>query len=93
MAKARKKAIYKRVLLKLSGEAMQGELEYGIDTKVIANLSQQIKRVLAELPVEMGIVIGGGNIFRGIQAAAEGMDRSTADYMGMLATVLNALAL
>ncbi len=93
MARAHKKTAYKRVLLKLSGEAMQGNLDYGIDTKVIAVVAQQIKEVLTELPVEMGIVIGGGNIFRGIQAAAQGMDRSTADYMGMLATVLNALAL
>jgi uridylate kinase len=93
MAKAGKKTAYKRVLLKLSGEAMQGDLEYGIDTKVIAVLSRQIMEVLDELPIEMGIVIGGGNIFRGIKASAQGMDRSTADYMGMLATVLNALAL
>lgn len=93
MAKSRKRIAYKRVLLKLSGEAMQGDLDYGIDTKVIAVVARQIKEVLTKLPVEMGIVIGGGNIFRGIQAAAQGMDRSTADYMGMLATVLNALAL
>jgi len=87
------KAAYHRVLLKLSGEAMQGTLPYGIDTKVIASMAQQVKDVLAELPVELAIVIGGGNIFRGLQAAAQGMDRSTADYMGMLATLLNALAL
>ena len=93
MAKAGKKSAYKRVVLKLSGEAMQGDLEYGIDTKVITDVSRQIKEVLAEVPVEMAIVIGGGNIFRGIKASAQGMDRSTADYMGMLATVLNALAL
>jgi uridylate kinase len=93
MAKATKKSVYKRVLLKLSGEAMQGELDYGIDTKVITVVARQIKEIMTNLPVEMGIVIGGGNIFRGVQAAAQGMDRSTADYMGMLATVLNALAL
>lgn len=72
---------------------MQGTLPYGIDTKVIASMSQQIKDVISEIPIELAIVIGGGNIFRGIQAAAQGMDRSTADYMGMLATLLNALAL
>jgi len=94
MAKARKKkAVYKRVLLKLSGEALQGAQEYGIDPKVVASISQQIKDVLVELPTDIAIVIGAGNIFRGIQASAKGMDRSTADYMGMLATVLNALAL
>ncbi len=93
MAKTRKRPAYKRVLLKLSGEAMQGTQQYGIDTKVIATISEQIKNVVTGLSVEVAIVIGGGNIFRGIQAAAQGMDRSTADYMGMLATVLNALAL
>ena len=93
MAKARKKAAYKRVLLKLSGEAMQGSQEYGIDPQAIAEVSSQIKEILDTLSLEIAIVIGGGNIFRGIRAAAKGMDRSTADYMGMLATVLNALAL
>ncbi len=94
MAKARKKKpAYKRVLLKLSGEALQGAQEYGIDPKVVASISRQLKDVLVELPTDIAIVIGGGNIFRGIQASAKGMDRSTADYMGMLATVLNALAL
>jgi uridylate kinase len=93
MTKARKQAVYRRVLLKLSGEAMQGSQQYGIDTKVITSISGQLKDVLAEIPTEIAIVIGGGNIFRGVQAAAEGMDRSTADYMGMLATILNALAL
>ena len=72
---------------------MQGKREYGIDTAVITSISRQIRDVLGEMPMEIAIVIGGGNIFRGIQAAAQGMDRSTADYMGMLATVLNALAL
>jgi uridylate kinase len=94
MAKARKKkSVYQRVLLKLSGEALEGALQYGIDTKVVVSISRQIKNVLDELPTEIAIVIGAGNIFRGIQASAQGMDRSTADYMGMLATVLNALAL
>lgn len=93
MAKAPKKAAYKRVLLKLSGEAIQGDLEYGIDPKAVSSVAGQIKNALSDLPLELAIVIGGGNIFRGIKAAAEGIDRSTADYMGMLATVLNALAL
>ncbi|GAB4348885.1 MAG: UMP kinase [Candidatus Abyssubacteria bacterium] len=93
MTQPRQKSKYKRVLLKLSGEAMQGDQPYGIDPKVINTVARQIKEVLSESSVEMAIVIGGGNIFRGIQAAAQGMDRSTADYMGMLATVLNALAL
>jgi uridylate kinase len=93
MPKARKKAAYKRVLLKLSGEAIQGEQDFGIDPAAVALVSSQIKAALNEAPLEIAIVIGGGNIFRGIKAAAEGIDRSTADYMGMLATVLNALAL
>lgn len=93
MAKAPKKAAYKRVLLKLSGEAIQGDQDYGIDPKAVSSVAGQIKNVLSDLPLELAIVIGGGNIFRGIKAAAEGIDRSTADYMGMLATVLNALAL
>ncbi|MBI4832322.1 MAG: UMP kinase [Candidatus Lindowbacteria bacterium] len=93
MATVGKKAAYQRVLLKLSGEAMQGSQQYGIDTKVIKSVSEQLRDVVAEIPTQIAIVIGGGNIFRGIQAAAEGMDRSTADYMGMLATILNALAL
>jgi uridylate kinase len=93
MTKATRKAVYRRVLLKLSGEAMQGSQQYGIDTKVIISISDQLKEVVAEIPTQIAIVIGGGNIFRGIQAAAQGMDRSTADYMGMLATILNALAL
>lgn len=93
MAKSGDKPVYKRVMLKLSGEAMQGSREYGIDTGVIRNVSRQLKKITTELSIEMAIVIGGGNIFRGLQAAAQGIDRSTADYMGMLATVLNALAL
>ena len=93
MAKRRKKAAYKRVLLKLSGEAIQGDQDYGIDPKAVVAVSRQIKDTLDDLSLEVAIVIGGGNIFRGIQAAARGIDRSTADYMGMLATVLNALAL
>lgn len=83
---------YRRVLLKLSGEAMVGESTYGIDPTVVDRLATQIKRV-ADRGVEVAIVIGGGNIWRGLAASSQGMDRATADYMGMVATVLNALAL
>jgi uridylate kinase len=83
---------YKKLLLKLSGEAFQGKEKFGISLDILNSISQEIKQVL-ELGVQIAIVIGGGNIFRGIAAAAAGMDRSTADYMGMLATVINALAL
>ncbi|MEE8413034.1 MAG: UMP kinase [Dehalococcoidales bacterium] len=83
---------YKRVLIKLSGEAFSGEKGYGIDVPTLKNVAQQIKRI-AEMGVEIGIVIGGGNIWRGAEAEKEGMDRVTADYAGMLATVINALAL
>ncbi len=85
-------AKYKRVLLKLSGEAFSGGADYGIDSSVLAKFSQQIKRVM-EMGVSVAIVVGGGNIWRGAKAEAEGMDRVTADYSGMLATVINALAL
>jgi uridylate kinase len=93
MAKSRKKAAYKRVLLKLSGESIQGDQEYGIDPKAVTAVARQIAETLEDLSLEIAIVIGGGNIFRGIHASALGINRSTADYMGMLATVLNALAL
>ncbi|MCH8018674.1 UMP kinase [candidate division KSB1 bacterium] len=83
---------YKRVLLKLSGEALMGEQGLGIDPKVVENIASEIKEVNG-MGVEMGIVIGGGNIFRGLSASARGMDRVSADYMGMLATVINAMAL
>jgi uridylate kinase len=83
---------FRRVLLKLSGEAMVGESAYGIDPAVVDRIAQQIKRV-ADQQIEMAIVIGGGNIWRGLAASSQGMDRATADYMGMVATVLNALAL
>ncbi|MBI5049083.1 MAG: UMP kinase [Deltaproteobacteria bacterium] len=83
---------FKRILLKLSGEALMGSQSYGLDVKVIDSISREIKTVYG-LGVEVAIVIGGGNIFRGIAASANGMDRATADYMGMLATVINALAL
>ncbi len=79
MAKAPKKAAYKRVLLKLSGEAIQGDQDYGIDPKAVSSVAGQIKTTLSDFPLQLAIVIGGGNIFRGIQAAAEGIDRSTAD--------------
>jgi len=84
--------IYKRVLLKLSGEALLGERQYGIDPVRISQYAQEIKKV-TNLGVEIAVVIGGGNIFRGVSAASNGMDRVQADYMGMLATVINGLAL
>lgn len=83
---------YKRVLLKLSGEALMGEDAYGINRATIIRMTEEIAEV-AKLGVELAIVIGGGNIFRGLAPGAQGMDRATADYMGMLATVMNALAL
>jgi uridylate kinase len=83
---------YKRVLLKLSGEAFSGGAKFGIDTATVIGVSKQIKQVI-EMGVEVGIVVGGGNIWRGIEAEEEGMERVTADYAGMLATVINALAL
>ena len=83
---------YNRVLLKLSGEALMGDREFGIDPKRISEYAEEIKTV-AELGVQVGIVIGGGNIFRGISGASQGMDRVQADHMGMLATVINGLAL
>jgi len=83
---------YKRILLKLSGEALMGEQKSGIDPLVVKNIAGQVKEI-RERGVDVGIVIGGGNIFRGIAGATKGMDRVTADHMGMLATVINALAL
>ena len=83
---------YKRVLLKLSGEALQGEQGYGIDPKVITEIAGQINEIV-DGGIELAITVGGGNIFRGLAGAAEGMDRAQADYIGMLATVMNALAL
>ena len=84
--------MYHRVLLKLSGEALVGQVGYGIDPVVVQRIAQQVARV-RELGVELAVVVGGGNIFRGLAASTLGMDRATADYMGMLATVMNALAL
>jgi uridylate kinase len=83
---------YKRILLKLSGEALMGDQTYGIDPAVATRIAQDIAEIQA-LGVQTAVVIGGGNIFRGLAASARGMDRSTGDYMGMLATVINALAL
>ena len=83
---------YQRILLKLSGEALMGDQAYGIDPAVATRIAQDVAEIQA-LGVQTGVVIGGGNIFRGLAASARGMDRSTGDYMGMLATVINALAL
>jgi uridylate kinase len=85
-------APYRRVLLKISGEALAGRQGYGIEPETISRIAEEIREVV-EMGVELAIVIGGGNIFRGIAASAGGMDRATGDYMGMLATVINALAL
>jgi uridylate kinase len=84
--------VFKRVLLKLSGEALMGEDAYGINRETVNAIVAQVKEIV-EMGVQVGIVIGGGNIFRGVAPAAEGMDRANADYMGMLATVMNAMAL
>ncbi|MBX9588735.1 MAG: UMP kinase [Hyphomonadaceae bacterium] len=83
---------YKRLLLKLSGEALVGKAGYGIDVDVVMRLCREIKEA-SDAGAEIAVVVGGGNIFRGLSGAADGMDRATADYMGMLATVMNALAL
>ncbi|MGH2415968.1 MAG: UMP kinase [Microcystaceae cyanobacterium] len=83
---------YHRVLLKLSGEALMGNLGYGIDPKVVADIAQEISDVVHK-GIQIAIVVGGGNIFRGVKAAAAGMDRATADYVGMIATVMNAMTL
>jgi uridylate kinase len=83
---------YQRILLKLSGEALMGSDAFGINRGTVERIVEQVKEV-AEMGVQMGVVIGGGNIFRGVSQGAAGMDRATADYMGMLATVINALAL
>ncbi len=86
------KPVYRRILLKLSGEALMGSEPYGIDTRVLREIAEELAEV-HNLGTEVALVIGGGNIFRGVSAASGGMDRSTADYMGMLATVMNALAM
>jgi uridylate kinase len=86
------KAVYKRVLLKLSGEALLGKSSFGIDPDTVNEISREIKEI-ADMGVQLGIVVGGGNIFRGFDGSTRGMDRTSADYMGMLATVINSLAL
>lgn len=86
------KPLYKRILLKLSGEALMGSSSYGIDPDVVTRISKEIARANSQ-GAEVCVVVGGGNIFRGLKGAAQGIDRATADYMGMLATVMNALAL
>jgi len=86
------KPLFKRILLKLSGEALVGDLDYGISPRVVQKVALEVKEV-RDLGVEVGIVIGGGNIYRGVAASARGMDRASADHMGMLATVINSLAL
>src|SRR5579871_5087233 len=83
---------YKRVLLKLSGEALMGDKGFGIDPEIVRRLASEIQDI-HELGVEIAVVIGGGNIFRGLAASAQGFDRVSADHMGMLATVINSLAL
>jgi uridylate kinase len=92
MPDAQRPAAYRRVLLKISGEALAGKQGYGIDPETIAGIAEEIREVIG-MGVQLAVVIGGGNIFRGIAASAGGMDRATGDYMGMLATVINALAL
>jgi uridylate kinase len=85
-------AVYKRILLKLSGEALAGEQRYGIDPETIITIANEIKEIVA-CGAELALVIGGGNIFRGLAASSRGMDRASADYIGMLATMINALAM
>lgn len=92
MSKSGHKPAYKRILLKLSGEALAGEQGTGINTTVINQIAEEVKAIHDE-GVQVGLVIGGGNIFRGVAASAQGMDRASSDYMGMLATCINALAL
>ncbi len=86
------KPVYTRIVLKLSGEALAGQTGYGIDATMISTIAEQVKEVFL-LGVEVAVVVGGGNIWRGISGSAKGIDRATADYMGMLATVMNSLAL
>lgn len=86
------KPVYKRVLLKLSGEALQGDLGYGVDPKVASSIAEQIKEIY-QFGVDIACVIGAGNIFRGLQGAEAGMERTTADYIGMLATIMNSMVL
>jgi uridylate kinase len=92
MGREKEKAIYKRILLKLSGESLLGKQPFGIDPDVANFIAGEIKS-LSDLNIQIGIVVGGGNIFRGLEADSKGIDRTSADYMGMLATVINSLAL
>ncbi len=96
MAKRQNKKVskvrYRRILLKLSGEALMGEKSYGIDSATVDYMAEEVKSV-SDMGVEVAVVIGGGNIFRGVEGSVKGMERATADYMGMLATVINALSL
>lgn len=92
MSDASKSARYRRVLLKLSGEALMGQDAYGVSRGALERVAQELKTAVA-LDIQIAVVVGGGNIFRGVAPAAEGMDRASADYIGMLATVMNALAL
>ena len=92
MPRKKEKTVYKRILLKLSGESLLGKQSFGIDPDVANFIAEEIKSV-SDLNVQIGIVIGGGNIFRGLEADSKGIDRTSADYMGMLATVINSLAL
>jgi uridylate kinase len=92
MGNKKEKAIYKRILLKLSGESLLGKQPFGIDPDVANFIAKEIKS-LSDLNIQIGIVVGGGNIFRGLEAGSKGIDRTSADYMGMLATVINSLAL
>lgn len=87
-----KKPVYKRVVLKLSGEALAGQQGYGIDAEIVNSIADQIKELI-DLSVQVAVVVGGGNIWRGVSGATKGMDRATADYMGMLATCINSLAI
>jgi uridylate kinase len=89
---SQEKPLYRRILLKLSGEALMGKEPYGIDSDVLEQIAEEIEEI-HQMGIQIALVIGGGNIFRGVSGASRGMDRSTADYMGMLATVMNALAL
>jgi uridylate kinase len=92
MGKKKEKSIYKRILLKLSGESLLGKQPFGIDPDVANFIAKEIKSV-SNLNIQIGIVVGGGNIFRGLESGSKGIDRTSADYMGMLATVINSLAL
>ena len=83
---------YKRVVLKLSGESLAGDTDFGINTPVVESIAKQVKKI-HDMGLEVAIVVGGGNIWRGLSGSAKGMDRAQADYMGMLATIMNALAL